>query len=227
MSLSYKLSYLSFIRKGVLNKVHTLRFSRRAFPSKGIAMKVLYCEILHCRKCIRLREDRRPVPGEGDLDARLFIIGESPSNHGYRPFVGPSGRILEELLLRIGIVRDKVYLTNLIKCKLPPGKMPKPKEIALCSPYLDQEIKIIKPKVIVTLGRLSTQYLLGKIGKVFKSLSNIHGNIYRASILGIRTTLIPTYHPAAIMYNPKIKILLERDFHIIRRVIQQESHYAR
>ncbi len=214
--------YLSFIHRMTINKGKSMNIWPMSLPSKGIAIGRLYQEIMRCRRCSSYRRtSRRPVPGEGNLSARLMIVGEAPNNHGDRPFIGATGRILEELLEEIGLSRREVYLTNLIKCSIPTGRRPKPREVLLCAPYLEQEIKIVRPRILVPLGRYPTRYILSKTNNARGALHGIHGRIYRVKFSGLELIVIPTYHPAATFYNSRLKTVLERDFSIIGVMVQK------
>jgi len=154
-----------------------------------------------------------------------MFIGEAPGRQEDlegRPFVGAAGRLLTELLFKIGFRREDVYITNVVKCRPPGNRDPKEEEIAVCSPYLDQQIRIIKPKVIVTLGRHSTLYILKKSGKrVRGGIMSLRGRFYRVNLEGKDIIVFPTLHPAAALYNPRLKDILQNDFFTIREVYQR------
>jgi len=141
----------------------------------------LYEEIAACQRCDLAQGRTHVVPGEGPEDAEIMFIGEAPGFHEDRqgrPFVGAAGRFLEELLASIGLRREDVYICNVIKCRPPGNRDPLAKEIEACRPFLDRQIEIIKPKVIVTLGRYSmARFFPGA------SISRIHGRPKRHHIL--------------------------------------------
>jgi len=178
-------------------------------------LKIIEEEIKQCRKC-RLWETRiNAVPGEGPENAEVMFIGEAPGaneDRQGRPFVGAAGQLLTELLQKAGLSRDEVYITNVVKCRPPGNRDPRPDEIAACSPYLDAQIRVIKPKIIVTLGRHSTKYLLGKGGINVSGITRVRGKTFKIEIGGIPVTVVPTYHPAAALYNPRLRTVLEKDF---------------
>jgi len=193
--------------------------------NKVEAMRLLSKRILECRLC-RLWENRtHAVPGEGNLDAEIMFIGEAPGRFEDlegRPFVGAAGKLLTELVEGIGLRREDVYITNVVKCRPPGNRDPKPDEIRTCSPYLDEQIQIIRPSIIVTLGRHSTGYILSRVGISTTGISRVRGRIFKVSYPpGINVIVIPTYHPAAALYNPKIKDYLKRDFHLIKRCLSE------
>jgi len=179
-------------------------------------------EILECKKCRLWSGRKNAVPGEGPLNAKIMLIGEAPGRmedlEG-RPFVGAAGKLLTKLLSDIGLSREEVYITNLIKCRPPQNRDPLPDEIEACSPYLDRQIRLLMPKIIVTLGRHSTKYILSKCGMRVSSIGQVRGKVFLMKLNNSLIKVIPTYHPAVALYNPKMKIFLEEDF---RRIIKKE-----
>jgi len=148
-------------------------------------------EVRACPLCDLSRTRKHAVPGEGPLDAEIVFIGEGPGfneDQQGRPFVGPAGRLLNELLASINLERNQVYITNVVKCRPPNNRDPMPQEIAACAPYLERQLALIKPKVVVTLGRYS-------MAKFFPgaSITRIHGQPKRAG----NTFYFPMFHPAA------------------------------
>ncbi len=186
--------------------------------SKSELMEEIVKEILECKKCELWRSRRNPVPGEGSLDAKIMFIGEAP---GYwedvkgKPFVGAAGKLLDKLLAGIGLSREEVFIGNILKCRPPGNRDPQPEEVRACTPYLDRQIRIIRPKIIVTLGRYASAYIFSKAGISFSGISKVHGKIYHADVLDLDVTLIPMYHPAVALYNAKLKSALEEDFRIL------------
>jgi len=192
--------------------------------SKEELMEEVATEVMACKKCGLWEKRKNPVPGEGDINADVMFIGEAP---GYwedvkgKPFVGSAGEILDEMLSKIGLSRNEVYIANILKCRPPENRDPSASEIEACVPYLDQQIRIIKPKIIVTLGRHSTSYILSKCGLEVTGITKLHGRKYEVELLGFKMLLIPTYHPAAVLYNPKYRSALERDFRLLRRELER------
>jgi len=182
-------------------------------------MQPLADEIKACRKCGLWRQRKNAVPGEGNLDAAVMLVGEAP---GYwedvkgRPFVGAAGKILDEMLSKAGISRSAVYITNVVRCRPPENRDPLLSEIETCTPYLDRQIKIIKPKFMVTLGRHAASYILAKAGIETEGITKIHGRVYEANLLGFEVFIIPVYHPAAALYNAKYKDELGKDFQLLK-----------
>jgi DNA polymerase len=189
-----------------------------------VEMEKVIREVMSCRKCELWRTRNNPVPGEGSLNAEVMFIGEAP---GYnedvqgRPFVGAAGKLLDALISRVlNLARGDVYIANVLKCRPPGNRDPLPEEVELCTPYLDRQLLIVRPRVIVTLGRYSTMYLMRKAGIQVRDISSVRGKLYKINVLGLSVNLIPTFHPAAALYNPKLKALLEEDFRRVREALQ-------
>jgi len=165
----------------------------------------LYLEIQRCEKCVLSQGRTRAVPGEGPDNAEILFIGEGPGFHEDRqgrPFVGAAGQYLEELLASIGLQRDQVYICNVVKCRPPGNRDPLPEEIEACRPYLDRQIELVRPRMIVTLGRFSmARYFPGA------SISRIHGQAKRVG----NVVYYPMFHPAAALHQPRWRTLLEQD----------------
>jgi DNA polymerase len=171
--------------------------------------------IRSCELCPLHQGRTQAVPGEGPSSADIMFIGEGPGFHEDRqgrPFVGAAGKFLEELLARIGLTREQVFIANVIKCRPPGNRDPLPNELSACEPYLDRQIQLIKPKVIVTLGRFSmNRYFPGA------SISKIHGQPKRVG----NVLVIPMFHPAAALHQPKWRPLVEADFEKLPHLIDE------
>lgn len=172
-------------------------------------------EIRSCTKC-RLHATRKnPVPGEGPLDADIMLVGEAPGKREDelgRPFVGRAGELLNALLRMAGLRREDVYITNVVKCRPPGNRDPREDEIAACLPYLIRQIQIISPKIIIALGRHAGRTLYSLAGKKWPGMRRAHGRAVPARVAGVSVTLYATYHPAAALYNPQLRSVLEEDF---------------
>jgi len=189
--------------------------------SKEEQMAALVAEIKACTRCPLHASRKNPVPGEGSLDATVMLIGEAPGrweDEKGRPFVGAAGKLLDRLLALAGFRREEVYIANVLKCRPPGNRDPRPEEVEACTPFLDRQIQIIRPKVIVTLGRHSTRYIFSKAGLPFKRMGDVRGRVYEVELLGLKVVLVPTLHPASALYNPSYRSLLEADFELIGRV---------
>jgi len=192
--------------------------------SKQDLMERVVADIEACRRCGLWRNRGNAVPGEGNLDANIMFIGEAPGyweNLKGRPFVGAAGKLLDEMLMGIGASRSDVYIANVLKDRPPENRDPQPEEIQACAPYLDRQIEIIKPKIIATLGRHSTAYILAKAGIEAEGITRTRGKVYEAELLGLKVLVIPTYHPAAALYYPKYRDALERDFQVIKNELEK------
>jgi len=176
--------------------------------------------IQKCRKCALHKSRTKPVPGEGSLNADVLFIGEAPGRQedlSGRPFVGQAGKLLDALLKSVGLKREEVFITNVVKCRPPNNRDPKEEEISACSAHTLSILKLIRPKIIVTLGNHSGKYVFSTLGnREWRGVSRMRGRIYELELAELGEVLaIPTYHPAAALYNPKIKPALEKDFSLI------------
>jgi DNA polymerase len=170
-------------------------------------LKQIAGEVAICTQCELHYSRKRAVPGEGPFDAGIMFIGEGPGFHENeqgRPFVGAAGKFLEELLAKIGMQREEVFIGNVVKCRPPANRDPKPEEVETCvSLYLERQIQAINPKVIVTLGRYSMGYFIPNA-----KISEIHGQAMQ-----VRGRLVVAmFHPAAALHQPSLKPSLEQDF---------------
>ena len=170
-------------------------------------------QISGCTLCTLHAKRTMTVPGEGSLSADIMFIGEGPGfyeDQQGRPFVGPAGRLLEELLESIGLKRQDVYITNMIKCRAPNNRDPLPGEIESCRPYLDTQLQIVRPKIVVTLGRYSFSKFFPDepIGKARGKARAWNG-----------LTIYPVYHPAAGLRNFNLRSTLEADFRELPNIV--------
>jgi DNA polymerase len=177
-----------------------------ATVDKRKALAMVGKRVAACTGCGLCRGRTNAVPGEGNADADIMFIGEGPGfyeDQQGRPFVGASGKFLDELLASIGLDRKTVFIANVVKCRPPNNRDPEPEEIAACGQYLDEQIEIIAPKVVVTLGRHSMQrYFPGE------SIGRVHGQPRRKGDL----IVVPMYHPAAALHQGSLRKVIEADF---------------
>ena len=169
----------------------------------------------------RIKNKVFPVIGEGDHYAKIMFIGEAPGKNEAQtghPFCGASGKILDYLLAGAGIKREDVYITNIVKDRPPFNRDPLPEEIKIYGPFLDRQLEIITPAVIVTLGRFSMEYIMRLLGleAELKSISQMHGKDFPADTLFGKVKIIPLYHPAVAVYNANMKEVLVKDFQILK-----------
>ena len=180
----------------------------------------LYEEVANCQECVLAQGRKNPVPGEGPENAEIVFIGEGPGFHEDqqgRPFVGAAGNLLEELLESIGLRREDVYICNVIKCRPPGNRDPSPEEIEACKKFLDRQVEIISPRMIVTLGRISMErYFPGaKISQIHGQPRKIGGTIH-----------YPMYHPAAALHQPKWRQVVKDDMSRIPQLLAQSDGIA-
>jgi len=180
-------------------------------------------EVLNCKKCSLYQTRTHPVIGEGSPRAKIMMIGEAPGfneDQVGRPFCGKAGKILDELLNSIGIKREEIYITNILKCRPPENRNPQADEIKACTPYLDRQIEIIQPGAICTLGNYSAAFIMEKYGVAgqIQGISKIHGKIFEIKSLFGEILIIPLYHPAVATYNINMKEVLKRDFKVLAKL---------
>jgi uracil-DNA glycosylase family 4 len=168
-------------------------------------LQALHQQIAVCKKCILHKSRVKAVPGVGPERANIMFIGEAPGFHENQqglPFVGAAGKFLDELLEKIDLRREDVFITNVVKCRPPGNRDPQVDEIETCRPYLDRQIELIQPKMIITLGRFSMARYFpnAKISRIHGQPRKIEGVIY-----------YPMYHPAAALHQPSLRRIVEDD----------------
>ena len=187
--------------------------------SKKHLLDAVAAEVVVCIKCDLWKGRKKAVPGVGNPESRVLFIGEAPGQSEDlkgEPFVGAAGKFLDTLLSETGLSRTDVFITNVVKCRPPRNRDPRPDEIETCTPYLNKQIGIIRPRFIVTLGNHSTAYILSKARLPFHSITQARGKVYETSILGLKVAVFPTFHPAAALYSARYKKQLEEDFQRIK-----------
>ncbi|WP_448577679.1 uracil-DNA glycosylase family protein [Thermosphaera sp.] len=175
----------------------------------------IFNEIRNCKKC-RLHESRiNPVPGEGSLTAKVVLIGEAPGrkeDEVGRPFVGLAGKFLNTLLENTGLKREEVFITNIVKCRPPGNRKPRRDEISQCLGYLSRQLRLLRPRVLILLGNTAAETIYGLAGVEWHGVMRDHGRVFEINVFGVNTLSIPTFHPAAALYNPRLKNTLLEDF---------------
>ena len=169
-----------------------------------------------CKKCRLSRTRINVVLGEGDPESEIMFVGQCPGFHEDqqgRPFVGRAGQLLDELLKSIGLQREKVFITNIVKCRPPENRDPMVDEVRGCSPYLERQIRSVNPKLIITLGRFASEFFISD-GKI----SKIHGVPHRVKGL----LIFPLYHPAAALRSGGVAEVLRKDVRKIPKVLAGE-----
>ncbi|GAQ95065.1 DNA polymerase [Thermodesulfovibrio aggregans] len=176
-----------------------------------LSIEKLNEQIRNCKKCPLSNSRTNPVCGEGSITAKLMFVGEAPGvdeDLQGRPFVGEAGKLLTSLIEKMGFKREEVYITNTVKCHPPMNRDPFETEISSCFEYLKKEIKIVLPKVIMTLGKVATYTLMGMHGKLKDlQISKIRGKVFFYEQIPV----IPTFHPAYLLRNRKDKWLTWND----------------
>lgn len=172
----------------------------------------------------RVEEGYRPVVGEGNLSASIMFIGEAPGKEEAltgRPFVGRAGQVLDAQLDQIGLNREDVYITNIVKDRPPDNRDPLKHEIDCYAPYLMEQIIIIDPEVIVTLGRFAMAFILQafSLPEYGGSIGDLHGQVLSACTSSGPIKVLPLYHPAAIFYNRKLESVVKTDFQVLIQFI--------
>ena len=183
-------------------------------------LKRVAAEVNICTKCKLHSGRKKAVPGEGPTDARIMFIGEGPGFHENeqgRPFVGPAGKFLEELLASIAMKREQVFICNVVKCRPPGNRDPEFDELQACSDYLERQINALNPAVIVTLGRFSMARFMPEA-----KISSVHG---QARQVGGRL-VVAMFHPAAALHQPSLKQAIVDDFKKLPALIAAKDKAA-
>lgn len=191
---------------------------------KSEQLKKLNARMIKCKKCNLCLGCANVVFGSGNPKSKILFIGEAPGkkeDETGMPFVGSSGRILDKMLESINLKREDVYITNICKCHPPENRDPLPEEIQACFPWLEKQIEIIKPEIIVTLGKFALNSFLPNA-----KISEVHGEIITIEIPRIgKQKLFPLHHPAAARINKKTRALFEEDFKKIPKLLQSKKEH--
>ncbi len=190
-------------------------FTEGAAGSKDEMLKTIREKVKACRLCGLSELRTNPVPGEGAVNPLVIIIGEGPGaeeDKTGRPFVGRAGRYLDKWLAAVGLSREKnCFIGNIVKCRPPGNRDPKPEESFTCFPYLEKQIEILKPEVILTVGRISSQIMTGRsIG-----IGALRGKLYHYKDI----PLVTTYHPSGVLRNPSLRPSVWDDLKLLKTVI--------
>ena len=185
-------------------------------PKPHIPLDELRVQVESCRRCPLCDGRTQTVFGVGNPHARVMFIGEAPGKNEDlqgEPFVGAAGHYLNELLGCAGLRREDVFIANVLKCRPPGNRDPRPEEIQTCTPYLREQTRTIDPEVLVTLGKFSTQFVL----KTQVGITRLHGRVQRAS----KFLVFPIFHPAAALYDGAKREALENDFVTLGQLLHQ------
>jgi len=188
-------------------------------PTKAAQLKYIANLVAECHKCELFKTATNHVPGSGNPEAEIVFIGEAPGEQEDKqglPFVGNSGKLLDKLLATIRIDRSEVFICNILKHRPPNNRDPLPDEIKVCTPYLKAQLKVISPKVVITLGRYSMNYFFPE-----ESISRVHGQIRNLTWQGLPLVIIPVYHPSAGLRNGSMLQALQKDFVTIGEFLQK------
>lgn len=195
-------------------------------PKPHIPLDELRVQVESCRRCPLCDGRTQTVFGVGNPHARVMFIGEAPGKNEDlqgEPFVGAAGHYLNELLGCAGLRREDVFIANVLKCRPPGNRDPRPEEIQTCTPYLREQMRTIDPEVLVTLGKFSTQFVL----KTQVGITRLHGRVQRAG----KFLVFPIFHPAAALYDGAKREALENDFvtlgQLLHQLDEQKAHAAK
>ena len=195
-------------------------------PKPHIPLEELRVQVESCRRCPLCDGRTQTVFGVGNPHARVMFIGEAPGKNEDlqgEPFVGAAGHYLNELLGCAGLRREDVFIANVLKCRPPGNRDPRPEEIQTCTPYLREQTRTIDPEVLVTLGKFSTQFVL----KTQVGITRLHGRVQRAG----KFLVFPIFHPAAALYDGAKREALENDFvtlgQLLHQLDEQKAHAAK
>ena len=183
---------------------------------QAIPLDDLRAQVSACHKCPLADGRTNVVFGTGNEQARVLIVGEAPGKNEDlqgKPFVGAAGKYLDELLGIAGLEREEVFIANVLKCRPPSNRDPRPEEIEMCTPFLREQTRTINPEFIVTLGNFSTKFIL----KTEVGIGRMHGVLQQAG----RFKVFPVYHPAAAIYDRSKRASLEQDFATLGKLLKQ------
>jgi len=172
-------------------------------------------QVKNCKKCELWKTRNKSIVGDGNINADVMIVGESP---GYnedvqgKAFVGAAGNVLNHLLSLVGLKRGEIYITNVLKCHPPRNHSPSKKEIGSCIPFLKKQIEIIKPRIIFCLGKFASNEIFNMFNVKFTQISELHGQVFEANAFFGKLKLIPLFHPAVACYRNYMLETLENDF---------------
>ncbi len=190
-------------------------------PKPHIPLDQIRAEVETCHRCPLADGRTQTVFGAGNPQARVLIVGEAPGKNEDlqgEPFVGAAGKLLNELLGIAGLRREDVFIANVLKCRPPGNRDPRPEEIELCAPFLREQTRTIDPEFIVTLGNFSTKFIL----KTEVGITRLHGTLQRAG----RFKVFPIFHPAAALYDGSKREALETDASSLRQLLREEADKA-
>lgn len=190
-------------------------------------LKILNEKIRTCTKCSLSETRINAICGEGNTDARVMLIAQAPGaneDEKGKMFIGPSGKVLDRLLNFNNVDRDSLYMTNLVKCMLPGYRRPKKDEIETCSDYLDEEIELVDPLILVPLGYYATRYIFRKYNLDLPPSKKTFYKIYGELFLANDRKVMPLHHPVSVIYNKSLEKTLEKNYHKLK-VLSRECKW--
>lgn len=217
--------WLSREAKKSVEQVKTKDVSRKSKMTHeeriaNLSWEALREEVAQCQRCTLYKTRTNPVFGVGNPNADLLVIGEAPGANEDKqgePFVGRGGQLLTNMLLSIGLKREDIYIANILKSRPPNNRDPSPEEVKACTPFLLRQISLIKPKLILAVGRIAAHFLLASNA----TMANLRGNLFHYGVNKI--PLIVTYHPAYLLRSPREKRKAWQDMQCINKQLNQGS----
>ncbi|MDR1422823.1 MAG: uracil-DNA glycosylase [Coriobacteriales bacterium] len=179
-----------------------------------IALDDIMVEIGDCHRCSLAQTRTNLVFGVGNPNAEVMFIGEAPGEKedlGAEPFIGAAGKYLNSLLALAGLKREEIYIANVLKCRPPGNRDPRPEEIESCTPFLREQVRAIAPPILVTLGRFATQFIL----KTDRGITGLRGQVHITGAFSV----LPIFHPAAAIYDRNKEPIMEEDFRLLGRLL--------
>ncbi len=178
-------------------------------------LEMIAAQVAACRLCTLCEGRTNTVPGFGNPKARVMLIGEAPGKNEDlqgKPFVGAAGKYLTELLGHAGLVREEIFIANVLKCRPPSNRNPQPDEIGLCAPFLRDQVRAIRPEYLVTMGNFATKFIL----RTERGITTLRGRLTFAG----RFKVLPVFHPAAAIYDHSKRSVLEEDFRALGAMLR-------
>ncbi len=213
-------SRLKLLKSLEIDAYQLRNISENPDPNGQTDWSIIESQVSTCRACQLHKGRNNPVFGDGDMNSDWFFIGEAPGKDEDlqgKPFVGRAGRLLTEVIFSMGLSREEVFIANILKCRPPDNRDPKPGEVAKCFPYLEKQIELVKPKVIVAVGRIAAHSLLG----TDLPMGQLRGKIHDFGNNNIPTLVI--YHPAYLLRSPSKKRKVWEDLQLVENILDNDS----
>ncbi len=185
---------------------------------KRALLSDMLVELQNCTRCPLHLSRTNVVLGDGNPCSEVMLVGEAPGRQEDlqgKPFVGKAGQLLDKMLASVGLSRDHLYITNVLKCRPPNNRDPLPEELSSCKPFLIRQVRLLEPKVVLTLGRYSLWTFLSRGVKI----SQVRGKLFYTEFASKKLIILPTFHPAFVLRNPKYEPIYKRDFQRLRELI--------